>query len=472
MPRRAAVVPLAPECHFSRRPTFADCDTIRMQLMENNAKIPRIDRVLEWRGNYQKEMMHAMCEVYKLVIQAIPQNGGKTFCASLMSCARILNGQRGVLAYPTLRQGARVAARRIDNWMRVLEEVYKTKRIMPDAAYEKEWANGGGIIVLSLDVGATSGVQGYTLEFGFLDEAHAIFQVDEVIGGILSRFDLAMQDRPGELKFGLICAMGVGGPKDSLIVHLRDRMHGIYKSYKYDDERIVKEYPPAKDTINEARLTWPPARYDQFYRLKDVAAGSRLLYPCLLTECPEVPMPPQYCVGVDSGKTSDYTVAVRVRIGASSVVEQTATWTADDFFTVPHGMTYKQQAQAIIAWAKPWAHRVVPGGRTCESNGIGGGLVEALQEEGWPDCNEFFITDKAHNKGLKSRLLDELRIADQNACLAVPEQVDGEPLIIDDSGMSAYKHFAGLTYSVDTEGQWEAEHSDWNSAVIAAISGI
>lgn len=440
------------------RPTFEDIDAIRQDLQRLSPNLPRRDRVGEWRGQWQIDMTKAMLADWS-VIQGIPQNSGKTFCASLITCWRLLDGQAGVWTYPTLRQGARVGVRRVDNWMAALEDDRGLKRIRPDAAYEKSWENGASLIVLSLDVSAKSGVQGYTLEFGFLDESHEITDYESIKAEIFSRFELAMQEG-----FGSVCIMGVGGAKESLIEHCKTLEDFQGHVFQAKAERIKEEYPPSASSIDRAKRNLSPAKYDQFYNLKPLSVGSRKMFPILLEDCPKVDCSLQYCIGIDVGKTTDYTIAEAWRVGASSVAEQARTYDLVDVFQVPHGLTNREQAQAIAEWGAPYRKRMIPGAATCETNGIGAALQEAL-EEFWPDIGGVDITDNARNLGLKSNLINELRIAAQNACLGVPHIQLGE------YGGDAHEHFAGLTYEVNEIGQVTWEHSDYLSAALMAIIG-
>jgi len=413
-----------------------------------------------------------MCAHTHINLQGWRQKVKKTTAACLVAMEYIRRGIPVIAAFPTLRQGGRVILRRIDCWTKATQEDLGLKRIA-DNQMEVQWSNGGGIMALSTDESAKSGTQGYTAGLIMIDEAHET-QPEVVVGPMYPAVSDAM-----DMGYGKIIQIGVGGARASLAEHSKTlkRADGtpFFHQLHYGGSRMIREYgefipPGSKRTIRESyfedKALYTSNDFLQFVECKPIAAGSRLLYSPLLTACPEVPTTPQYLVGIDSGKVTDYTVAMRIRVGASSVVEQTKTYTVDDIFTVPHNMTYAEQAAAIVEWARPWVSRALPYGKTCELNGVGYGLHEALLEL-WPDCGCVHITDNAKNLGLKSRLIDELRIAAQNACFAVEST-----LVLDERGESAHEHFAALTMEVDETGRWVAEHSDYNSAAIVAIYGI
>jgi len=300
------------------------------------------------------------------------------------------------------------------------------------------------------------------------EEAKKYGLIDEVIGGMMSRFALSMQDRPEEPKFGLRCCLGVGGSKDSLIVHLRDKMHGIYKAYKFDAARVVSEYPPAADDVEEARLTWPKSRFDQFYNLKDVAAGSQLIFPVLLKEAPCVDAPLQLALGIDTGKHVDETVGWLWRIAPSSIMPQMLAYNLHDVYSVPRGLKVSQQAEAIDAWLneKQYKPHIIPGCRHIETNGIGYDLYEALAGLWGSEANGVDVYDDAKNRGLKSYLVNKLRIASQNGCVGISDEI-----VLNERGETAFNHFDGLTFDTDEKGQVTWEHSDYLAAGMLGAMG-
>jgi hypothetical protein len=224
-----------------------------------------------------------------------------------------------------------------------------------------------------------------------------------------------------------------------------------------------------QEAYDRDKALYTKEQFDQMVECLPVKAGARLLFPRLLDACPEVSTYAQFVVGIDvgkrEGKRADPTVALRMRVGASSVAEQSKTYTIDDIITLPRGLLDDEQAQLIVAWAKPWRERILPGAITVETNGIGRSLHEALLNY-WPDCGGMDITDDARNRGLKSELINELRMAAQNSCLAVSKD-----LRLNDKGELAYDHFASLAFDRDEKGHDEWPHSDYLSAALMAISG-
>jgi hypothetical protein len=451
--------------------TFATIEGLIEELRAANESLPPDFRINDWRGSYQREACRQIVEGGQWwILQGPVQFTGKTFIGGLLACAYLLEGYGVIVALPTLRQGSRVLLRRISIWMKVLEKARDIKRER-DNEGDKTWANGATLLALSSDESAKRGTQGYTVALVLVDEGHDALP-EVVIGPIFSRPSLAMA-----AGYGKIMVMGVGGSRKSLIVHCRiDQGQSKYfKRIHLTPKKIIEDAPvvtlpngtqiDTAEAFERERLMNSDADYRKFYLCEDIEEGTRLIFPCLLDHAPATENV-LYSVGIDVGKTTDYTMAVKLAVSGSMVMDQSQAWNIEDVFLVPHNLLYKEQAKLIHEWMMPFAPRIIPGSVTVETNGLGYGLLEAL-EELFPATGGVHMEDNAKNLGLKSFLTNLLRTASQNACFGVHKGLSAGREIPD-----LYEHFAALTAVVDEKGQVEWEHSDPLGALRMAIYGL
>jgi hypothetical protein len=437
--------------------TFETIEGLITELRAANADLPPDFRIQDWRGPYQREACKRIVEEGQWwILQGPVQWTGKTFIGGLLACAYLLEGYGVIVALPTLRQGSRVLLRRISIWMEVLEKARGIKRLRNNEN-DKAWENGAVLLALSSDESAKRGTQGYTVALVLVDEGHDALP-SVVIGPVFSRAELAI-----EAGYGKIMVMGVGGSKTSLIVHCRSLED--FRRILITTQRVADEVPGAGNAFARAKRQNSDMDFRKFYLCEDIEEGTRLIFPSLLDHAPATENP-LYAVGIDVGKTTDYTMAIKLAISGSTIVDQTPAWNIEDVFTVPHNLLYKEQAQMIFDWMQPFSRRIIPGSVTVETNGLGYGLLEAL-EEIYPSAGGVHMADNAKNLGLKSFLINQLRTASQNACFGVHTGLSAGREIPD-----LYKHFAGLTASVDEKGQVEWEHSDPMGALLMAVYGM
>jgi hypothetical protein len=467
MPRARRDAPIIQVRSNAREPiTIADIEAMRQLIAAHHEQIPFTHQILDWKP-WQQQIAAEICEHDYNNLQGWRQEIGKSTIACLFGMEYIRRGIPVITAFPTLRQGGRVILRRLDHWTKAVQVELGLKRTA-DNQMEIVWDNGGALMALSTDESAKAGTQGYTAGLIITDEAHEA-SPDAVIGPMYPACNIAMS-----AGYGKIIQLGVGGDRLSLGEHCkrlkRDDGTPLFHQIHFSGSRIVAAYPEMLPQYTRDKALYSLEQFDQFVECKPVRAGARLLFPRLLEECPEVPGGGGYLVGIDvgkrEGKRADPTVAMRMRVGASSVQEQSKTFTIDDIYTLPQGLLDDEQAQLIVEWAQPWRNRILPYAITVETNGIGRSLHEALRAY-WPDCGGMDITDDARNRGHKSELINELRMAAQNSCFAVAKD-----LRMNDRGELAYDHFSSLAFDRDEKGHDEWPHSDYLSAALMCIAGI
>lgn len=265
--------------------SFPRLDELRQQLIELNGAFAPADRLGPWRGSWQIDYAKLICDNQYSTLQGPVQWTGKTMIGCLFTCAALLEGYRGIIAFPTLRQGGRVALRRVSTYMTVLEERYGIERSKPDAALEKTWSNGAIFCALSTNEEATAGIQGYTFDFIWVDEGHEVI-ANRIMGPLFSRAELAMAAGHGR-----IFVTGVSGAEDSkteladgsLIEHVQTTSY--FKSIRLDTAAVAKMYPASKPAFARARELNTPQHFDQYYDCKPLTATSdALMFPRLGNE--------------------------------------------------------------------------------------------------------------------------------------------------------------------------------------------
>lgn len=261
---------------------FARIEDLRQELVSLNSDFPPGDRLGPWRGPWQAEYAKLMAEQQYFTMQGPVQWSGKTMVGCLGACAMLLEGYRGIIAFPTLRQGGRVMLRRTSTYMTSLEPRYNIQRSKPDAAQEKTWSNGAILCALSTDESATAGIQGYTFDFIWIDEGHVPIACN-LIGPLFSRAEIAL-----EAGYGKIGIFGVGGAVDtkpeladgSVIEHVQTTSY--FKSLRFDTKRVGSEYPAAANAFKRARELNTAQHYNQYYDCKPLkATGETLMFPKL-----------------------------------------------------------------------------------------------------------------------------------------------------------------------------------------------
>jgi hypothetical protein len=436
--------------------TFNDIEQIRKELQAHSSDIPPGDRVGDWRGQYQCDYVESVLNNSYSIFQGPCQWSGKTFAGCLYACAALLEGQRGVAAFPTLRQGGRVLIRRLSNWMKVLEGIHGVKRSRPDSTLEKTWDNGALLCALSTDESATAGIQGYTFDFLLGDEMHEVM-ADTIIGPLFSRLELAM-----ESGLGRIVLMGVGGPEESAIEHCKTLTDpdgkAIFKVTHHDRASVGAQNEAAARAFVNVPNIHPPHHVDKYYDCKPVREGARVIFHGIPEHAPYLKrFQPTSVVGIDVGKTSDHTVALRLRVAPHETHAQKLSVNVVDMFTVPLHLRWSEQAEMIAEWIEPWKDNLrSPSDIMVEVNGPGEGLLQALQDKWHPRAGGVFMTDKDNNLGLKSFLIYEL----QQRAAAGTFGIEVEDVRTD---------LAKLHYSVDEMGKMKFAHSDVLSALLCGI---
>lgn len=464
MPRRAVNAPAisAPSNRFDPI-TISDIERMRSLVSSRSESIPYTHQIKDWLP-WQEQIANEICDHVYNNLQGWRQEVGKSTIGCLFGMVYIERGLPVIVNFPTLRQGGRVLLRRLDYWTKACQTDLGIKRTL-DNQMEILWDNGGGVMALSTDESAKSGTQGYTGAAILGDESHEV-DPDVVIGPMYPACNKAIS-----AGYGKIIQFGVGGDRTKLAEYCKTLVdedgNPLFHQIHYSGSRIIASWPEMMPQYKRDKALFTKEQFDQMVECLPVRAGARLLFPVLLNQCIEVPCGEQYCLGIDvgkrEGKRADPTVAMRVRVGASGVVEQSKTFTVDKILTLPRGLLDSEQAQMIVDWAKPWYQRILPDSINVETNGIGMQLYEILLDH-WPNCGGTDITDDARNHGLKSRLVNEVRMAAQRGCLAVEKD-----LRLDDRGGLAYDHFAALAFDRDEKGHDEWPHSDYLSALLMAV---
>lgn len=282
---------------------FARIEDLRQELVSLSSEFAPGDRLGPWRGQWQKDYAELICQNQYCTLQGPVQWSGKTMVGCLTACAMLLEGYRGIIAFPILRQGGRVMLRRTSAYMTALEPRYSITRSKPDAAQEKTWDNGAILMALSTDESATAGIQAYTCDFIWIDEGHEP-QACNLIGPLFSRAEIAM-----EAGHGRIAVFGVGGAVDtkpeladgSVIEHVQTTSY--FQSIRMDTKQVGEQYPRAIPAFKRARELNTPQHFDQYYDCKPVTATSeQLMFPRIGTDAVDNPASQEHRFTLDVAK--------------------------------------------------------------------------------------------------------------------------------------------------------------------------
>lgn len=443
--------------------TFERVEEIRATLEAHSEEIPPGNRVGPWRGEYQIDATRRCIANPYVAYKGTVQFTGKTFTASLIACARLLEGQRGLVAFPTLRQGGRIIADRIADWMGVLCKVHGIKQRMPFGEHEKNWSNGAKLTALSTDEKARAGIQGYTFEFAIVDEAHEPFAAD-LAGPLFSRTDIAAMR--GE---AMILLIGVGGNKDSLMEYCIDAKQDgehIFHTIHVRPDVIIRDVPEADAQLKRQRALVTDREWRKYYECERDDISGRQMYSQILASVPTSEAA-RYACGIDVGKRQDRTVAMLVS-AAPHTGKPGQVITIEETLELPLRASNDEMAADIAAWLEP---RGIPGSQVCvELNGPGYGLHESLIKY-IPTANGIYLTDNETNTGLKSQIIYDLQVDAQDGRLCCRDEYVREHLLKLRTGIAGSDMAADATltrHETLYKGRQVFEHSDYNSALIMA----
>lgn len=302
------------QCDEQGLPTYESMCITNALLMRYGEHLPKTHRVGRWKGPWQSAAARHLAKHRKCGIKLSRQAGGKTQDVALYIVPALLTGSVWATFMPTLIQSTRILVKRVSLWMNVLEPHFGLRRIKKEERL-KEWDNGAALLALSDNPEANANLEGYTVDGASVDESH---QIDwDILGNITALMKDAEKERRERLFL-----IGVGGYEESAIEQAP--LHG-YPVIEFNDAAISAMDDEARagmapDDPRLKEFSWRevfaaeevahPATYDQFYRLLQVTAGTRLMFGELPEEV--LPVSPYHArrfrFGIDVGKLHDRTV--------------------------------------------------------------------------------------------------------------------------------------------------------------------
>ena len=402
-------------------------EVILRLLIAATVNLPEADRPGWWRP-WQPRIFEAFLTYSLMILQGCRQAVGKTFLAGLLAVVFILLGYRVCVVLPSLRQGSRILLRRILLWMLCLEKSFGLKRRVNNAL-EVEWTNGGALMALSSNEAAMAGVQGYTCALLIIDESHEA--PDEMFASYAPLVAIAMKEG-----YGMILILGVGGAEDTVIE--RKKAAGYHVEF-WDDKRVAGMDPDWLPYFTQQERELTPEGYDKNFRCLPVRAGTRLVFPQLLSFAdPGGPSRTEMLFAVDVGKVVDETVlaVVRVQYPVANVIE----------FRRWHGTNYVDQAQELAAHIDD-NYTYLPYNVGVEVNGPGEGFADILAKI-YPFSGLTRVkTSDTPGSRRKTLWIQELQKAAQRGTLAVGPEKERREL-------------SRLSFEITPEGRYVWPHND------------
>jgi len=314
---------------------------------------------LEWRGEWQREMLDALVNYPEVVIQASRQVAGKTFTVGMFEAARIIAGNTVTIGYPTLAQSSRLLGERITGNVNTINKLlsdatghklfrqpreqvaYQRWQLMDDPTHE------GKLYSLSANEIAVHKPEGYTTDDLDLDEAHR--QTEKTLGIFEPFTDIALEQGNARIVY-----IGIGGHKTSLIE--QKKLKPGVKVVRWPASRIMSVTSKWDKVFEQRRASMSDWQWRQHYECLQSTEGMRLMYPEGIPGVIDVQeilrhgLAPILYFGIDVGKIVDYTVVKVISVITGLVGQEVKKIINEvDTLLVPQ-IDYTEQAIIIKNW--------------------------------------------------------------------------------------------------------------------------
>ena len=427
-----------------------------------------------YRGDWQREILRALCEHRYNVIKGPRQKSGKTHMTAVHKAARIcLDAGRVGIGMPTMRSGTRILADRIAGmvyrWSTRHPEMKRDAKNANYMTWTKEGQEADSIlVVVSLHEGSRASVQGFTFDDVIIDEGHECSR--DIYDALEPTMDLAAQE---ERDYKTI--IGIGSDTGEALIDLvltpeffneqeevdPDDMPLAFNLHHIQIEEIIKGNPRLAAFYRKKERSVPAHIWAQHYLTISGGLGVRRIYPYIADKADAANLNTRHLIfGIDVGKLVDKTVVTCLECRPSSRYESRLAVNLIDFIELP-GSLYTDQAKLIQDYVYGWypnARERPRGNVAIETNGPGEGLADILHSLGWDDIQRIRCSDR-----WKEWIIQEIQTG--------MREVNGEPPWIGVPNDFARDHLSKLKWAMvqsrDGLGfKTEYDHSDIHSSFI------
>lgn len=426
-----------------------------------------------YRGEWQREILRALCEHRYNVIKGPRQKSGKTHMTAIHKAARIcLDAGRVGLGMPTMRSGTRILCDRIAGMVHRWNAKHPEMKAGVKNSNYMTWTIEGQdkescLVVVSLHEGSRASVQGFTFDDVILDEGH---ETDRVIYDALEpTMDLAAQEDKDHKT-----VIGIGSDTGEALIDLvltpeftneedsdPDDIPLAFNLHHIQIEAITKDNPKLAAFYRRKQRSVPAHIWAQHYLCISGGLGVRRIYDSVPERVEAANLNTRHLVfGIDVGKLVDRTVITCIECRPSAHYASRLAVNLIDYRELP-GSSYVDQARLIQEYVYsfyPTARDRPLGNVAIETNGPGEGLADILHSMGWVDIQRVRCSER-----WKVWIIQQIQTG--------MRQVDNDPPWIGVAHEHARQELGKLKWSMvqSADGlgfKTEFDHSDLHSSFI------